>query len=412
MIRSQIIEASSFTQTRAEFNIPQSLASSIKLAHLGVFGAVGYPTNSLVGMVNVIKKIVLRDGATVLSQYDQNVNNYLEFKLLQQSNSRHRNINKVLYGSNFGMLSNNGGLNSVAVVAGVAFGEQGVNPRVCVDKHDLKRSAIAEADSDLAVVNLADLLGFCSATFIIGENQIAGVVPCHIFNNLKLSIEFNIPDTVVDTSTTVAQPYLIFDELDNPQLAQQLAQPSVQAQYVDLELEKVFLGNSLNSKAYLNSFYGKTLGSLYLMFDDAEAYALSGYQAGEVVRLNVNNTPLFQLTSGIDTPAKKAVFLRMLGIDLSIPLMADRVLDGVPAGANPSATSLYEGLIADILPVQSQFYCGGTCSYLAMPVNTRINQLQLDYVRTANTNLNMLFWGEVMKVMTVDRDGSKMVSYM
>ena len=414
MIRSQIIEASSFTQQRAEFNIPQNLASSIKIAHLGVFGgAAGYVINSLTGMANVIKKIVLRDGATVLSQYDQNVNNYLEFKLLQQSNSRHRNINKVLYASNFGMVSNNGGLNSGAAIAGIAFGEQGVNPRVCVDKHDLKRSAVAEADSDLAIVNLADMLGFCGATFYDGEEGIAGVIPCHIFNNLKLSIEFNAPASVATGATTVAQPYLIFDELDNPALEQQLAKPSIQAQYTDLELEKVFLGASLNSKAYLNSFYGKTLGNLFLMFDDASAYALSGYQVGEVVRLNVNNTPLFQLTSGIDTPAKKAAFLRMLGIDLSVPLMADRILDGVPLpAADADATSIYEGLAAGLLPVQSQFYSGGTCSYLAMPINTRINQLQLDYVRTANTALNMLFWGEVMKVYSKDRDGNAMVSYM
>lgn len=417
MIRSQIIEASSFTQQRAEFNIPKSLASSIKIAHLGVYGADAYVVNSLTGMANVIKKIVLRDGATVLSQYDQNVNNYLEFKLLQQSNSRHRNINKVLYASNFGMLCNNGGVDGAAITGDPdILTEAAVNPRVCVDKHDLKRSAVAEADSDLAIVNLADMLGFCGATFYDGEEGIAGVVPCHIFNNLKLSIEFNAPDSVATGATTVAQPYLIFDELDNPALEQQLAKSSINAQYVDLELEKVFLGGAQNSKPYLNSFYGKTLGNLYMMFDDGEPYALSAYQEGEVVRLNVNNTPLFQLTTGVDTPAKKAAFLRMLGIDLAIPLMADRTLDGVPtANANADITSLYEGLAANILPVQSQFYSGSTCSYLAMPVNTRINQLQLDYSRAAppgGTNSVMLFWGEVMKVMTVDRDGSKLISYM
>ena len=416
MIRSQIIEASSFTQKRADFNIPQKLATSIKIAHLGVFGGQGYLTNSLIGMARVIKKIVLRDGATVLSQYDQNFTNYLEFKLLQQSNSRHRNINKVLYASNFGMLSNNSGVDSLANVANTALGEQAVNPRVCVDKHDLKASQVAEADSDLAIVNLADMLGFCGATFYDGEEGIAGVIPCHIFNNLKLSIEFNNADDVADTATTVAQPYLIFDELDNPALEQQLAKPSINAQYVDLELEKVFLGGNLNSKAYLNSFYGKTLGNLYLMFDPVAVadFPRSALQTDEVVRLNVNNTPLFQLTSGIDTPAKKSAFLRMLGIDLSIPLMSDRVLNNVPKpNNNADATSLYEGQNATLANgIQSQFYSGGTCSYLAMPVNTRINQLQLDYARTNADAVNMLFWGEVMKVMTVDRDGSKMISYM
>ena len=416
MIRSQIIEASSFTQQRAEFNIPQKLATSIKIAHLGVFGGQGYPTNSLIGMARVIKKIVLRDGATVLSQYDQNFTNYLEFKLLQQSNSRHRNINKVLYASNFGMLSNNSGVNSAGNVATIAFGEQAVNPRVCVDKHDLKASQVAEADSDLAIVNLADMLGFCGATFYDGEEGIAGVVPCHIFNNLKLSIEFNAPNTVATGATTVAQPYLIFDELDNPALEQQLEKPSINAQYIDLELEKVFLGANPNSKAYLNSFYGKTLGNLYLMFDPVAVtnFPLSKLQTDEVIRVNVNNTPLFQLTSGIDSPAKKSAFLRMLGIDLSIPLMSDRVLTNVPdSSGNADVTSLYEGLSALLANgVQSQFYSGGTCSYMALPVNTRINQLQLDYVRTNADAFNMLFWGEVMKVYSKDRDGNSMISYM
>jgi hypothetical protein len=417
MIRSQIIEASSFTQSRAEFNIPQKLASSIKIAHLGVYGGVGYVQNAITGMANVISKIVLRDGATVLSQYDQNVNNYLEFKLLQQNNSRHRNINKVLYASNFGMLSNNGGVNSGAPIAGIlgASGEQAVNPRVCVDKHDLKRSAVAEADSDLAVVSLADMLGFCGATFSDGEEQLAGVIPCHIFSNLKLSIQFRAAADVAVNATTVAQPYLIFDELINPALEQQLAKPNVVAEYADLELEKVFLPQGIQTlKPYLNSFYGKTLGNLYMMLDDGASYALSQYQAGEVVRLNVNNTPLFQLTSGIDTPAKKAAFLRMLGIDLSVPLMSDRILNGVPTPANDAdATSIYEGLAAGLSNVQSQFYSAGTCSYLAIPVNTRINQLQLDYARNAGAvDLSMLFWGEVMKVMTTGSDGNKVVSYM
>ena len=416
MIRSQIIEASSFTQKRVEFNIPKSLASSIKLAHLGVYGgAPAYVTNALIGMAGCIKKIVLRDGATVLSQYDQNFNNYLEFKLLQQNNSRHRNINKVLYSSNFGMLLNNGGLDSNAAIAAIVLGEQGVSPRVCVDKHDLKRSAVLESDSDLAVVNLADLLGFCNATFIDGDSQIAGVIPCHIFNNLKLSIEFNDANTVAQNATTIAQPYLIFDELDNPSLEQQLAKPSIQAQYSDLQLEKVFLGQNTDLKPYLNSFYGKTVGNLYLMFDDTQPYALSAYQAGEVIRLNVNDTPLYQLTSGIDKPAKKAVFLRMLGIDLSIPFMSDRTLSEVPASANASNdTSIYEGL-ANPSNVQSQFYSGSTCSYLAMPLNTFINKLQLDYHRGAvgaNAPEVILLWGEVIKFMTVDNDGSKKISYM
>ena len=411
MIRSQIVEASSFTQQRVEFNIPQKLATSIKIAHLGVFGGNGYVVNGIIGMAHVISKIVLRDGATVLSQYDQNVNNYLEFKLLQQNNSRHRNINKVLYGSNFGFVSENAGLVGANVSLPAVASEQVVNPRVCLDKHDLKKSATLEANSDLAVVNLADMLGFCRAVFSDGQQQVSGFIPCHVFSNLKLSIEFNTAVNTATNATTVAQPYLIFDEIIDPQMEAMLAKPSIVAQYSDLELEKIFLGAAANSKAYLNSFYGKTVGSLFMMVDDGGQFALSQLQETEVVRLNVNNTPLFQLTTGIDSASKKAAFLRMLGVDLSIPLMSDRFLDIVPAPNQPSdVTSIYEGL-ANCPNTETNFYSSGTCSYLALPVNTRITQLQLDYSRTSNQAISLLFWGEVVKVGQFI-SGAYNVSYM
>jgi hypothetical protein len=393
MLKSQIIEANSFNQSRCQFSIPQKLAASIKLAHLGVFGGQGYVINGQLGQTAVIKKITLTQGGTVLSQYDRYFRNYLEFKTLNSGNSYHRNIGKQLKASNYGVCLNDGG-SDVAAIAGLAIAGSGaLRPRVCIDKKDLKSSQVNEIDTHLAMLDLAECLGFCSAVYQDGSNQIAGVIPCHIFNNLKLTIEFEAPASVATNATTVSQPYLIFNEIEDDALAQKFMTRSLAAQYTDYELESVFLGTDLTSKKFLNSFYGKTLGNL---------------------RLLVNNSNLIQLTTGIDHVGKKAAFTRMTGTDLSIVSLADRTLTDFPAynaDANASATAAYEGP-ANSLSTESNFYTGGSQSYLVLPIQTKIDKLQIDYVRTAAGNVNLLFWAEVGKVLSFDGMGAVVISYI
>jgi hypothetical protein len=415
MLKSQIIEANSFTQTRCEFSIPAKLAASMKLAHLGVYGAQSYLTNGQLGQVAVIKKITLRQGGTVLSQYDRYFRNYLEFKTLGSGNSYHRNIAKQLKASNYGMVLNDGG-SDVAAIAGVANapGSGALRPRVCVDKKDLKTTQALEADTHFAMLDLAECLGFCNAVYQDGSNQISGVIPCHIFSNLKLQLEFEAPATVAANATTVAQPYLIFNEVEDDALAQRFMSRSLAAQFSDYELESVFLGTATSSKKFLNSFYGKTLGNLVYMVDSGQAVPRSYAQGGEVFRLLVNNSNLIQLTTGIDHPGKKAAFTRMTGSDLTIVSLADRTIPSFPAynaDHNASATSLYEG-DANSASTESEFYTAGTQSYLVLPIQTKIDKLQLDYSRTDVGNINLLFWAEVGKVMTFDSMGAVVISYM
>jgi hypothetical protein len=414
MLKSQIIEANSFNQSRCQFSIPQKLAASIKVAHLGVFGGQGYVVNGQLGQTAVIKKLTLTQGGTVLSQYDRYFRNYLEFKTLNSGNSYHRNIGKQLKASNYGVCLNDGG-SDVAAIAGLAIAGSGaLRPRVCIDKKDLKSSQVNEVDTHLAMLDLAECLGFCSAVYQDGSNQIAGVIPCHIFNNLKLTIEFETPASVATNATTVAQPYLIFNEIEDDALAQRFMSRSLAAQYTDYELESVFLGTDLTSKKFLNSFYGKTLGNLVYMVDSGQAVPRSYYQAGEVFRLLVNNSNLIQLTTGIDHQGKKAAFTRMTGTDLSIVSLADRTLTDFPAynaDANASATAAYEGG-ANALSTESNFYTGGTQSYLVLPIQTKIDKLQIDYTRQAAGNVNLLFWAEVGKVLSFDGMGAVVISYI
>ena len=413
MLKSQIIEANSFTQTRCQFSIPQKMAASIKLAHLGVYGGQGYVINGQLGQVAVIKKITLAQGGTVLSQYDRYFRNIMEFKTLGSGNSYHRNIAKQLKASNYGMCLDDGG-SDVAAVAGAVVGSGALRPRVCIDKKDLKSSQANEEDSHLALLDLAECLGFCSAVYQDGGNQIAGVIPCHIFNNLKLSIEFEAPGTVATNATTVAQPYLIFNEIEDDALAQKFMSRSLAAQYTDHELESVFLGTATSSKKFLNSFYGKTLGNLIMMVDSGQQVPRSDAQTGEVMRLLVNNSNLIQLTTGIDHPGKKAAFTRMTGSDLTIVSLSDRTLADFPAynaDANASATAQYEGP-ANCASTESNFYTGGTQSYLVLPIQTKIDKLQIDYARTAAGAINLLFWAEVGKVLSFDGMGAAVISYM
>ena len=414
MLKSQIVEANSFTQARCEFSIPAKMCASLKLAHLGVFGANGYPLDGILGQVAVIKKITLRNGGTVLSQYDRYFRSLYEYRMMSSPNSYHRNISKETMCSNYGMCLNNGGSDKGANVAGVSVGENATRPRVCMDKKHLRSAAVAEADSDLAIFDLAAMLGFLNASYQDGSNQISGVIPFHIFGNMKLQIEWEAPANVCAGATTVAQPYLIFNEIEDDALASRFMGKSLQAQYVDYELESVFINQATSSRSFLNGFYGKTLGNMVIMTDIGDPVPLSYYQAGEVVRLLVNNSNLIQLTSGIDHEGKKAAFTRMTAGDLAIVSMADRTLSG-NAGygddANASAVSPYEGP-ANAASTESNWYAAGSQSYLTLPIQTKISQLQLDYARTANTAATLLFWGEVAKVMSFDNTGSVVISYM
>ena len=419
MLKSQIVEATSFNQSRCEISIPKKMSASLKLCNVGVYGGVGYPVDGVIGQLASINKVVLRDGSTVLSQYDRKFNNLMEFINLASTNSKNRNINKSLHASNYGMLLQNGGSTGAAnAIGGIVAGELAVRPRVCIDKKNLKISAVTEADSDLAQLDLQNLLGFCKANFVLSGGEVNGVIPFHLLSNPRLTIEFvSDPTTVCANCTTFAQPYLIFDEVVDMNLEDAFVkgQSSLNAQYTDYELESVYLGTATSSKAYLNGFFGKTVDNMIMMVDDGNATPLSQVQDGEQFKLSVNNIDLMNLTSGIDHPGKKACFTRMNGLDLNIVSMGDRVVNlyGTQAAdSNASDTSLYEG-VQNSLSTETNFYNEGTQSYLVMPILTKINTLKIDYIRTSNNNITLLFWAAVGKIMTFDKNtGATSVSYL
>jgi hypothetical protein len=417
MLKSQIIEPSSFSQKRVEFSIPQQLCSGMKICDLGVFGPANpaYPLDPVLGQLAVISKIRLLDNGVVLSQYDRRFTNITTYKQLLKNNTKHRCITRSVNANNYGFVVENGGPSSVNVPGTIVGSEAACRPRICTDKKDLSRVFAAQADTKLAILDLRDCLGWCDAVYSSESAQLSAYIPCQLYKNLKLSIEFDLPANVCTGATTIAQPFMIFDSVDSPQVA--AAFNGTSAEWVDMELEEVYLGAATSSKRFLNSFYGKKLGNLHLMKSSTAGSVLSPGYGAESINLLVNQVPLFQ-QSGLDSLGKQVAFTQMaLGGDVYSPLTADRVIGGgfVPdkgTSADGSATSVFEGGVSVPFIGASNYYAAGAMNYISMPVQQPITSLQLDYARTVATDASLLFFGEVVKQLAFDsKSNAPVITY-
>jgi hypothetical protein len=208
---------------------------------------------------------------------------------------------------------------------------------------------------------------------------------------------------------------MIFDAVDNPQVA--AAFNGTSAEWVDMELEEVYLGAATSSKRFLNSFYGKKLGNLHLMKVSTAGSVLSPAYGAETINLLVNQVPLFQ-QSGLDSLGKQVAFTQMaLGGDVYSPLTADRAIGGglIPdkgTSADGSVTSIFEGGASAEFIGASNYYASGAMNYISMPVQQSITSLQLDYARTVATDASLLFFGEVVKELMFDsKSNAPVITY-
>jgi hypothetical protein len=411
---SHIIEPTNFTQSRCDFNIPKLLCNKMRLCHLGVYGIAGQPADPLLGQLAIIDKITLRDGGVILSSYNRNIKSYMKLKLLASSTNddfraKRRNLDASLTG--FELRRGGSSVNNVAG-AGLTT-ENSTGMKVCVDKRDPPQIKPAENSSRFAMLDLADVLGWCSAVYSSKSAELSNIMPCHIHNQLKLSIEF-APVASVLAGSTIAQPYLIFHEVQNPEAEKAFMNPDIVAQFSDWESENVFLNNAQTSKVFLNSFFNKTVSKLAMINDMTAGSGASSAQPGEVFRLLVNNTPYFQLTTGLNTPAKKAAFTRMAGYELPIPIHSDKI-EGVATcwPANPDATtvSICDGTNA--ADVSGSLFYRGANSYMVLDLSTKINNLQIDYsIGAAPAGaLTLQFWGQVEKLVSYN-SSAPVVAYV
>lgn len=401
---SHIVEATNFNQTRCDFNIPALLCDKMSLCHLGVFGAAGLPLDVTLGQLAVINTITIRDGGVILSQYNRSIKSAMKLQLLDSgSNDDFRSTRRNLDASMSGCELRRAGAPSAAHPAnGARVMEDAVVPKICLDKRDPPRVRVVEAETRFAMLDLSTILGWCSAVYTGGSDVLSGAMPCHIHKNLKLSIEFAAANTVSTNATTIAQPYIIFREAVDSKATQAYMNPKLVATYADWEMENVWVGAGITSKVFLNSFYGKTLGKL-AMINSIDATGQSEALVGEVFRLLVNNTPYFQLTTGINHEAKKATLTRLAGYEFPIALHSDKNTATSPRmwPADPDAnnTSICEGAAAN--DASGSLWFRNNNSYLVLPINQKISQLQIDWSITGGQGaLALQFWGQVEKLVS------------
>lgn len=383
---SHIIEATNFSPTRCDFNIPQILAEKITLAGVGVYGAQGRPSDPVIGQLGVIKSITLKDGGVILSQISRDFSTIVRFKLLaQSSNEDFRAKRRHRDGSNFGVEFRRGG--AAGTTQPGAAGrtcEAATNPRVCVDKKDASFIDTVADNTRFASLNLADVLGWCNAFYSSGETMVSSAMPCHI-HNLKLSIEFNDPATVL-AGTVVNQPYLIMHEIRDQQLENAFMNKNLVARYADWDEEIVRLGVNTSSKVFLNSFIGRTLSKLMFMPTQAGGPQALAYP-DEVFRMLVNNMPYTELSTGINHPGKKLMFTRQAGYELPVPLNSEKPVANVTV-SQPDAPEAVGNVTASIEGTNAADTSGtlshrADFSYLVMDINQKIENLQLDYALAA-----------------------------
>ncbi len=403
---SHIIEATNFTSKRADFNIPALLCDKMKLCHVGVYGVAGQPLDPVLGQLAVIDKITLRDGGVILSQYNRNIKSAMKLKLLTNtSNDQFRSKRRVLDASLTGLEVRNSGVDADGVAPGnpqkLMMGA-GV-PKICVDKKDPVHITEDEESTRFAILDLADVLGWCNAVYTGGSAVLSGTMPCHIHKQLKLSVEFAAADSVLAEST-IAQPYLIFHEAQDAAAEKAYMNPNLVAQYADWEMESVYLNEAQQSKVFLNSFFNKTLSKLAMITDATNANGQSTALGGEVFRLLVNNTPYFQLTTGLNHPAKKAAFTRLAGYEMPIALHSDKPAGLVgtcwPNNPDEDATSICEG--ANPADVSGSLWYRAANSYLILDINQKISNLQIDWScdEAAANAVTLQFWGQVEKLVS------------
>lgn len=401
-IVSHIVEATNFTQTRCDFNIPAMLCDKLTLCHVGVFGAAGLVRDPVLGQLAVIDKLTLRDGGVILSQYNRNIKSAMKLNLLNSGandelRSKRRGLDASLAGFE---LRRSGAAGGTAPGAAGRIIEGETAAKICTDKKDPVRVRVNESETRFAILDLSDVLGWCNAVYTGGNAVLSGAMPCHIHKQLKLSVEFTAAGTVSAGATTVAQPYLIFREAQDPEAEKAYMNPNLVANYQDWELENVYVGAGTSSRVFLNSFYNKTINNLAMINDDDGTGQSQAY-VDEVFRLLVNNTPYFQLTTGINHEAKKSAMTRLAGFELPIVLHSDKnTTTAATMYQNNSdvATAIVEGGNANDVSGSRWFLAAN--SYLVLPIKQKINNLQIDWsVGAAPAGLTLQFWGQVQKAV-------------
>lgn len=367
-----------FNQQRCEFRLdPKVWLSNWRLADLGInqTGGTYATTNkernvryaSHLGAYALIDRIRLLNGAVEIAEL-RNVNQYLAFQNLQRTNANAFNVNRTLNKSSF------------------ALDIEGTTPLMDLKKYEEMDTVLPDssAATPLSFLDLQQVLPFLKAqSYVLGTE----------LQSLRLVIEW-VPNTAaalkkvlvgetLPTSIEIIQPSLIIDEVADEATARKLK--NVPIQYINMDHEVVNVAsNTLAVNQRLRGFDDKLVRRMLMLTEDPNNAQPSSYLAGLTSYAMYNSKLQFSLNgtkmlpyNGIENENQQ---LAMLNDTFGTHIL--------PQGAQmfdlANKTSLYKA--HDVFNNAALLEANnlvGQMSYAGFAVNQSVDELQLEYQRSA-----------------------------
>lgn len=371
-----------FDQRRAEFRLdPKVYLSNWRLADLGIKVDGGnfdvtnkhrnnrYATN--LGAYAIIDRIRLLNGSVELAEL-RNVNQYLAFNNLQRTNANAFNVNRTLNKSSFAL--------------DVESDDSGV-PRMQLKKYgDMDTTLTNDANTPLSYLDLTQVLGFLKAqSYVLGTE----------LQSLRLVIEFlpntgdNIKKVLLSKDTingfTIIKPTLIIDELADSTAAKKLKNKPLT--YINMDHEVVNVAaNATTINQRLRAFDDKLVRRMLMINEDVNNTTPSQYFGGltsyamynQKIQFSLNGGKMFPY-NGIENENQQLAMLN--------DVWGTHIL---PQGAQMfdlrHKPSLYAYQKTDETVTEPEAgNLVGQMSYAGFEVNQNIDELQLEYQRSAYT---------------------------
>lgn len=392
---------------RAEFRLDDTNAvylSNLRLVQVGIT-ATGASYNAGAGSYEVIDRISLYDGNTLLDQ-QLLFPVYTAFKNYMKDNASNRSTNHFLNGAGMGYEIKG---------SDTSNGTSQIDPSFPAEAF-----TTSESTTFAGWLDLKQCLPFLQAV---------PYLPSAIFKNLRVVLEFN---KAVGTSQNTLQPLLIGDEMMNEDTKSQLVRNFKQYQFVAVEHDSVTI----------DAITGLTAGNTTSV--QQESKLLKGFDNKLLNKMVVVKTP-----TGALTTEDLSTELNQLGSCLMFREKENLRVNGktllVGDGLDSSAKSL--AMLTDVygtantylnrldLPLDGRGFSIlgtetlamlGEQDYRAFRVGMKVEQMELQFERTGvydssatsqtgrktNAQLTLNCFGEVVKQIQVQPNGSYLIAYV
>jgi hypothetical protein len=406
-IKTQIHDPRMFADNkRCEFRLDDENAVYLSNLRLGNVGITADPSDNYnfgTGAYEVIQRISLYDGNTLLDQQLE-FPKYAAFKNYMKPNESNRSLHRL---------------------NGSGMGYEVVGPDLSGNPAQIKESFTTELYNTTQATTFNGWLDLKACLPFLRNIP---YLPTNVFQNLRLEIEFN---AAVGTAQNTTRPILIGDEMMEEGTKMKLMKQFKQFQYVSVEHDSVFVdavsGLSVSDTSVVQSlskqlkgFDNKIVNRLVIVKTPTGADSTGGLslqlgQNGSILgfrekeNLRVNGRNLL-VGDGLDTSSKSLAALTDIygtgNTYCNRRVLPNSALGGSILGATPAAVL-------------------GEQDYRAFRVGQRVEQMELQFERTgvydstavpatAHTSacsLTLNVFGEVLKVISVQPDGSYLIAY-